>query len=224
MENTLLNEFEKYLKLKDEKIEDLDEFSPAVALPLSFKVKSDVYLELDVREDNSVEVTNTILKNLNLNQNISPLKFIFHELIGNIYDHSLFKEAHVMGKSNQDYYEFGFMDDGITIPVSLKNNNFLFKNDCEAIIKAINGLSTKNKTGYIERGTGLNNTINITTNAFKGSVIIVSNGGLVYITHESIISRDIPKNSISGTMICLRMNVNKKIDIYKYLKQIKYDY
>ena len=217
-------EFEKYLKIKNKEIRNLDEFSTTVALPLSFKVKSDTYYELDERQDNSVEVTNAILDDLNLNQNVTPLKFIFHELIGNIYDHSRFKEAHVMGKTNQHYHEFGFIDDGITIPVSLKNSNFSFKNDCEAIIKAINGISTKNTSGYIERGTGLNNTVNITTNAFKGSVIIISNGGLVHITNESLISREIPKNSIDGTMVCLRMRLNENIDIYKYLKQIKYDY
>ena len=49
---------------------------------------------LNPKKDNSIEVTNTILNDLKIDKiNISILKFIFHELIGNIYDHSNFKNA-----------------------------------------------------------------------------------------------------------------------------------
>lgn len=73
------------------------------------------------------------------------MKFIFHELIGNIYDHSEFNNAYIMGKSHFDYYEFSFIDDGISIPISLKDNGHVFKNDSQAIVNAINGLSTKKR-------------------------------------------------------------------------------
>ena len=127
--------------------------------------KINIYLQvLNKNKDNSVETTNQILKNLSLTKsNISVLKFIFHELIGNIYDHSEFNNAYIIGKSYFEYSEFSFIDDGISIPISLKNNGYAFKNDSQAIMNAINGLSTKNEHGYIERGTGLNNTTNIVT-------------------------------------------------------------
>ena len=47
-------------------------------------------------------------------------------------------------------------------------------NECDALIKAVNGLSTKNDMGYIKRGTGLNNTSKIVVNGFKGEILIMS--------------------------------------------------
>ena len=52
--------------------------------------------------------------------------------------------------TNDNFYEFSSLDDGITIPASLKKLNFPIENDCDAIIQAINGLSSKNELGYIE--------------------------------------------------------------------------
>jgi hypothetical protein len=178
--------------------------------------------ELNKNNDNSVEVTNEILGKLNIGkENLSTLKFIFHELIANIYDHSNFKKSFIIGKSEENYFEFAFMDNGITIPQSLKNHNFKFKDDCDAIIKAANGLSTKNEFGYIERGTGLNNSINIVVNGSKGSFIILSKGGLIYIYGKNIVKKELPPNYINGTIILLKMKLDEKIDIYKYLKQIE---
>ena len=128
-----------------------------------------------------------------------------------------------MGKLDNNYYEFSFLDDGITIPASLKKLNTPIKNDCDAIIKAINGLSSKNELGYVERGTGLNNTINIVTSGSNGEVLIVSGCALIHLTKDNIITREVPNDCIDGTLVSLRMNLNSKIDIYKYLKQVKYE-
>ncbi|WP_458406357.1 hypothetical protein [Methanobrevibacter sp.] len=168
--------------------------------------------------------SNEIIDELKLNKdNINTLKFIFNELIANIYDHSEFENAYVMGKINEDFYEFSFLDDGITIPTSLKKLNYPIKNDCDAIIQAVNGLSSKNELGYIERGTGLNNTTNIVTSSSDGEVLIVSGCGLIHITKDKITARKIPNDCIDGTLVSITMKLDHKIDIYKYLKQVKYD-
>lgn len=79
--------------------------------------KFDSVMKVNANDDNSDEVSNEILKELNLNKNnYTPLKFVFHELIANIYDHSKFENAYVMEMKDEDYYEFSFLDDGITIP------------------------------------------------------------------------------------------------------------
>ncbi len=230
MKNSLLEEFETYKKIKTEKLSNADRLNPTIVLPLisegklNFK-ETNSMKKLNKKKDNSVETTNQILENLRIDKaNISVLKFIFHELIGNIYDHSEFNNAYIMGKTHFDYYEFSFIDDGISIPTSLKNNGYNFKKDSEAIMNALNGLSTKNEFGYIERGTGLNNSTNIVINGYVGSFLIVSGTGLAYITKENIITQKIPKNCIKGTLISLRVKLNEKIDIYKYLNQIKYEY
>ena len=230
MENSLLKEFKTYGKIKTKELNNIGNLNPTIALLLisngniSFK-ETKTLKKLNRNKDNSVETTNQILENLSIDKpNISVLKFIFHELIGNIYDHSEFNNAYIMGKSNFEYNEFSFIDDGISIPTSLKNNGYAFKSDSQAIMNAINGLSTKNEFGYIERGTGLNNSTNIVTNGSNGSILIVSGTGLVHITKENIIAQKIPKNCINGTLISMRMKLDEKIDIYKYLNQIKYEY
>ena len=126
-----------------------------------------------------------------------------------------------MGKSYDNFKDISFIDNGINIANSLKNANYSFKNDCNAILKAINGLSTKNELGFIERGTGLNNTINIVANGCYGSVLIESGKGLVFITTENTYFKQIDNNPINGTLISLKMNLNEKVDIYNYLNPIK---
>ena len=231
MDKSLLNEFKTYCKIKDNEIEikDINTLTPSITLPLMYseniQFKSDTIKEVNPIQDNSIEITNSILTNLNINtESVSSMKFIFYELISNIQDHSQFKKSFVMGKSYGKYFDFGFIDDGLTIPQSFKNHDFEYDNDCDAIIKALNGLSTKNELGYIERGTGLNNTTNIVLNGYGGSVLLISGCGLIYMTPYRIEIEEIEKNCIDGTMICMRMDLSKNVNIYNYLNQIKYSY
>lgn len=203
MEKTLLEEFER---------------NPKILLNENLMIK-----QLNKINDNSIEATNELISDLNipkLNQN--TLKFIFYELIGNIYDHSKFSEAHIAGRQNKNKYDFIFMDNGISIINSFKNANYPVENDCDSLMKAINGLSTKNEIGYIERGTGLNNTTNIVVNGFDSEILIVSNNALLYMSSENIILKKIQQSQHNGTLVYLRLNLDSEIDIYKYLSPIKY--
>lgn len=230
MKRILLDKFEEY-EIMEKKNKDMNigNFSPTVILPLIYNEnlnfeKIDSVRKVNADNDNSVEISNSILKELDIDKNnMNTLKFIFHEMIANIYDHSGFKDAYVIGKLEGNYYEFSFLDDGITIPASLKNAKYHIKNDCDGLIKAINGLSSKNELGYIERGTGLNNTLNIVTSGGEGEVLIASGCALIHISEDRIISKEIPHDCINGTLVSLRMNLNSKIDIYKYLEHVKYE-
>lgn len=203
MEKRLLDEFyekQNILKRKNLKIEELN--------PI---------------KDNSTQATNQIISDLNIpksKQNI--LKFICYEMTGNIYDHSKFSKACILGEKNNEKYDLIFIDNGISIIDSFKNANFTFENDCDALLKAINGLSTKNELGFIERGTGLNNTINIVINGFKGEILLISGGALMYLNNDEIIPKKIPKDWSNGTIVYIRMKLNSEIDMYNYLKYIEY--
>lgn len=229
MKEILLNEFKEYENMKNKNVEiDIGNLNPTILLPLIYNKKLnfdkiDSIRKVNANNDNSDEVSNEIINELNINNNINALKFVFHELIANIYDHSQFENAYVMGGIDGNYYEFSFLDDGITIPASLKKLNYFIKNDCDAIIKALNGLSSKNEVGYIERGTGSNNTANIVTSGSDGEVLIASGCALVHLTKDRIIVKEILPECIDGTLVSLRMNLNSKIDIYKYLEQVKYE-
>lgn len=179
--------------------------------------------KLNVNEDNSFEVTNELINELNIpKQNQNTMKFIFYELTGNIYDHSKFSEGCIFGRLMNAQYDFRVSDNGISIKNSFKNAGYEIENDSEALIKAVNGLSTKNDLGYIERGTGLNNTANIVVNGFDGEFLLISGDAILYINSEKVISQKNPKKLSTGTIVHLRVDLTTKIDMYNYLNQIEY--
>ena len=109
---------------------------------------------LDETTDNSEKLTKQIIDIMESpKDNINALKYIFHEVIANVYDHSEFNKGFVIGQ----YYprlnstDYCFMDNGISIPGSFKKSDILFKNDCDAIIQAVNGMSTRDNGEYIGR-------------------------------------------------------------------------
>ena len=179
--------------------------------------------KLNVNEDNSFEVTNELINELNIpKQNQNTMKFIFYELTGNIYDHSKFSEGCIFGRLMNAQYDFRVSDNGISIKNSFKNAGYEIENDSDALIKAVNGLSTKNDLGYIERGTGLNNTANIVVNGFDGEFLLISGDAILYINSEKVISQKNPKKLSTGTIVHLRVDLTTKIDMYNYLNQIEY--
>ena len=202
MEKTLLEQFNEESKIIDNE----------------FKI-----IKLNIYEDNSFEVTNELIDYLKIpKHNQNTMKFIFYELTGNIYDHSQFSEGCISGRLHNDTYDFIVIDNGISIKNSFKNANYSFDSDCDALIKAVNGLSTKNDLGYIERGTGLNNTANIVVNGFNGEFLLISGNALLYINSDGPIVQKIPKTVSNGTTIYLRVNLTSKINMYNYLNQIEY--
>ncbi|MBO4516048.1 hypothetical protein J5751_01085 [bacterium] len=180
---------------------------------------------LDETTDNSEELTKDILQIIQPKKEMSQaLKYIFYELINNVYDHSKFDNGFVIGQNypRTNNNDFCFMDNGISIPGSFKNYGFTFKNDCEAIIKAVNGLSTKHGKEFIGRGTGLNTVINIVTQGANGNVIIASGTGVVEITKSQVYAKHVPENYIGGTLVGLRLNSNKSVNVYGHMKGIEY--
>ena len=227
MEKTLLNEFEKYKEIRNGEFEirDCEHLSTTVATLLICNDGLKLENIKTIRKIEPEKVTsfeNELLNELEIpKNNKNVINFIVHELRNNIYEHSKFSRGLVMGRAYTNFTDVSFIDNGINIANSLKNANYSFKNDCDAILKAINGLSTKNELGFVERGTGLNNTINIVANGCDGSVLIASGKGLVFITPDDIYLKNIDETPVNGTLISLRMNLSEKVDIYKYLNPIK---
>lgn len=202
MEKTLLEKFNENPNMLNE----------------TFEIK-----RLNRKEDNSFEVTNELLDELDIpKENQNTIKFILYELTGNVYDHSRFSKACISGRFSDGKFDFIVKDDGISIIDSFRNANYHFDDECEALIKAVNGLSTKNDLGYIERGTGLNNTSNIVANGFKGEILIISSHATLYINNDKIITQKIPKDYKNGTIIHIRVDLSSSINMYNYLNHIEY--
>ena len=178
---------------------------------------------LDETTDNSEELTKDIINIMESPQeNVNALKYIFHEVITNVYDHSEFNKGFVIGQHypKLNSTDYCFMDNGISIPGSFKKSEISFKNDCDAIIQAINGMSTKDHGEYIGRGTGLNSTINIVTQS-NGNVLIASGNCVVELTKRKVYAKKIPEEYIKGTLVSLRVP-NKPLDVYGGLDYVEY--
>lgn len=178
---------------------------------------------LDETTDNSEKLTKEIINIMESpEENINALKYIFHELIANVYDHSKFNQGFVIGQyyPKLDSTDYSFMDNGISIPGSFKKSGIPFKNDCDAIIQAVNGMSTRDNGEYIGRGTGLNSTINIVTQA-NGTVLIASGDCVLELTKRKVFFKKIPEEYIKGTLVSLRVP-NKPLDVFKRLDYVEY--
>ena len=153
----------------------------------------------------------------NMNQ---PLRYIFHEVLANVYDHSKFDKGFVIAQHYPKIKsaDYAFMDNGVSIPGSFSNSNFSFKNDCDAIIQAINGKSTRDSDEYVRAGTGLNSIVNLVVDGNKGSFLIASRRGVLEFGKNGIISNEIPENYIKGTLINFRLKSNNFIDFYENIK------
>ncbi|MBI5393549.1 sensor histidine kinase [Candidatus Woesearchaeota archaeon] len=116
----------------------------------------------------------------------NAFKYLVGELVDNIYEHSEFKNALVMAQKYQQkkFVEISFFDDGISIPASFEKNG-LFFDDHEAIVRAINGLSTKSE----ERGRGLNSNFKIFTQLVHGEMFVVSRRGAIFMSKNTAVGQ-----------------------------------
>ena len=111
---------------------------------------------------------------------------------------------------------FVFFDDGITINGCFKKHGLTGRDDCDAIIEAVNGVSTKSK----ERGFGLNSTMRIFTNGTAGDMLIISGNGGLLTTKKYRQPYTLAKElELTGTLVGFRIPFMKKVvNIYEFLE------
>lgn len=145
-------------------------------------------------------------------------KYILGELVDNVYEHSSFSVAVLSTIKNIDneYFEICLFDNGISIPRSFEKVQMKFTQDSEAIVEAINGLSSKPS---LERGTGLRTTVDILLNGLQGKIIFVSRMGAFYVdsvqrTRYNLIA----KQNLNGTFINIRVPYpSEALNLYNYV-------
>lgn len=145
--------------------------------------------------------------------------YVLAELTDNVYEHSHFSRGSIMTRSYYDrgFCDLGIFDNGVSIRKSFSDHGMRFSQDSEAIVWAINGLSSKKD---LERGHGLGSTIRIFLEALRGQVFIVSGSGAVFLEGTSHVRYDITsKNVLEGTLITVRAPYpSEQVDIYKYVE------
>jgi hypothetical protein len=147
----------------------------------------------------------------------NAFKYLIQEISDNIYQHSEFTNALVMA---QKYSTMGFMDiclfdDGITINGCFKKHKIYYIDDCQAIVEAVNGVSTKEG----QRGYGLNTTMRIFTQGVKGEILIVSGKGLLSYRSDNEQTELLDSESVlKGTLVSVRIPYpSPEVNIYDYL-------
>lgn len=148
------------------------------------------------------------------------LRFIINEITNNIDEHSHCLNSYFLWKEYEDQIELSFIDDGISIPKSLENAGIFFKNDCDAINKAINGAS-EDRTNELLRGYGLNSSANLVVRGNNGSILIISRKGLLHIDKYEKKFKELKNNYIQGTLVSVLINKSMVKDFYTYMEHIK---
>ena len=169
-----------------------------------------------------------------LNEKYGGLRTLYHiydELISNVYDHTPFE----LGYENQWYtyaqeyprikkLDICVMDDGLSIPGKFERKGINFVDDCDAISKAINQVSTENDGGTLDkysRGFGLWSTIKLVVEGNGGSALFVSrNGCLEIINKKRYKYHHLNNNYIfKGTLVSFKLNKCQVQDYYGLIEK-----
>ncbi len=142
--------------------------------------------------------------------------YFLGEMIDNVYDHSQFAHAYVFAQMypKMKFSEIALIDDGISIQGSYRKAGYVF-NDAEALLKAIEGVSAKDK----ERGFGLRTNVRLFTEGLKGEFLVVSGGAALYVdqTNKKVFKLE-PSQSLQGTLVCVRLSYPaKEVNIYDFI-------
>ncbi|MGF7117361.1 hypothetical protein [Methanobacterium oryzae] len=176
---------------------------------------------------------------------INTFRYVLGEILSNVDQNSEANRIYIYSEmySKRRYLDIGILDNGITIPGKYEQsrpefadkdiNPYEFENDCEAIYKAINGISTKEgfkramegissyEDIYLNDwiGYGLNTSINLITEGLGGSFLIASRGGICHLTKkEKKFIKAEGDNILNGTLVCIRFKRAKlKKDFMDYI-------
>ncbi len=133
------------------------------------------------------------------------IKYILGELSDNIDEHSEFEYASLMAQyyPNKKIVDIAIFDNGISIPSLFEKHKIQFKNDAEAINKAVSGKVTTKKEEQM-RGFGLRTCSNLSIEGLGGELHIVSrNEILILKSKKEPILHEIKENPLKGTFFIL---------------------
>ncbi len=177
---------------------------------------------------------------------VNTFRYVLGEILSNVDQNSAANIVYTYGQiySKRKFVDIGILDNGITIPGKYEQsrpefadkdiNPYEFENDCEAIYKAINGISTKEgfkkamegissyEDIYLNDwiGYGLNTSIRLITEGLGGSFLIASRAGICYLTKgKTKFIKTEEDNILNGTFVCMRFKRAKlkKKDFMDYV-------
>ncbi|MEK6836261.1 MAG: hypothetical protein AABX94_01185 [Nanoarchaeota archaeon] len=149
---------------------------------------------------------------------INGVFYLVGEMADNVDQHSKFTQGSVMVQfyNKKGHIDIAILDNGITIPGAYEKNNLEFRDDSQALTKALSGISTK--VGELGRGKGLGTSKKLVTEGLKGDFYILSRKGLYWAENGKTGSKLLEK-PLNGTLICMRFKApGKDLNIYPYIE------
>ena len=176
-------------------------------------------------ESDKVDFLTNYMGNLDTNYgSYFALRTIISELANNVYDHSKldnnFVQSYIFSNLLSDYKKLDVcvIDDGLSFPGLFERENVGFKNDCQAIEKAVGTFSTISDSQF-ERGNGLWTVIQLVAEGKWGEILMVSRAGCLHISGENYKYYLLKKKHIfNGTLIAIRLNKYEIQNIYNLIE------
>lgn len=191
------------------------------------------YIEFPfIEEDRKGEIVKSLVLNLNHEEycGLQTIIYIFNELVSNVLDHSsvdrdnpsncyIFTEEY----PKQDLLDISIMDSGISIPGNFEYHNIEFLDDCDAISKAVNQVSTQTSpydSIQYSRGFGLWSTLKLVIEGNLGNALIVSRNGCLNIAdkYNHKYYNLTNSNIFNGTLVSLRLKKAKIENFYNLIE------
>lgn len=195
-----------------------------LGFPLGGALKGDTYYPITyfTAYDDINKTVNDLIDHLKkqIHSNFgSGVTYLLSELSDNIDIHSNFSHAAVMAQyfPKKNKLDLSIIDNGISVPHNFEKHGIKFSDDCDAIKKAIEGISTKEESG---RGFGLRTSKNLVLEGLNGEMYILSRkGALILNPKNKEKSQEIMKKPLKGTLIYMRFSAPKKgLNIIEYVE------
>ncbi len=192
--------------------------SKSTFMPIHHFFRKEVENSKGIIESEMEEVFKVIQQNFPKGL-INGIFYLLAEMVDNIDQHSKFTQGSVMVQfyNKKGHIDIGILDNGITIPGAYEKNKIEFENDCDALYKALEGISTK--VGETLRGKGLGTSKKLVNEGLKGDFYILSRNGLFWAEHGVKSGSKLLKTPLNGTLVCMRFEVpQKELNIYPYIE------
>ncbi|MBI5134996.1 sensor histidine kinase [Candidatus Uhrbacteria bacterium] len=176
-------------------------FLPALTTLLSQQKQREGYLIQITAEhtqgvliDPSENATNLLEQTLAPLEKIRPdirttILYIIGELIDNLHEHAQTPLGIATSALGQERFSLTVADMGVSIPNAYRQSHIAVSDECEALRKALNGISTKTVE---ERGTGLPSIQRAITQLFNGELWLISASAALRAHHDVIECHALP--------------------------------
>ena len=177
------------IRILPPKTKEVYDYLARIGFPLGCKLEGDTFLPINhfSNKDNINEHISKISKHIEnkIDKNFGfSVNYLLAELSDNIEQHSQFTQASIMTQyyPDKEYIDVGIFDNGISIPALFEKKGLKFSDDCDAIKKAIEGISTKEESG---RGFGLRTSKNLVLEGLNGEMYILSRKGALILNPKN---------------------------------------